>query len=211
MYFCPTVQADSHDCARNLTRFEEIETPLDFNNIIALPLDDWVENPLGGFFQYRQWLFPSLKFSCDQNISRFILRTERTNYTMNSPPQLSIWRPNGATPDLEDYNRIHLINTTDSDKVLVQEQANILFYTLDPPHLVMADDFIGIELIHNGRESHKIHFLDKGEGNASISYHRKFGNEVYAPNSVPPSFGSNTSSYVPLVGAQFGECIAFVC
>ena len=127
---------------------------------------------------------------------------------MNSPPQLAIWRPNGVTIDVkDDYIRVHLINTTDSDKVLVQEQSNILFYTLYPPHLVMADDFIGIELIHNGRESHKINFLDKGDGNASISYHRTFGNELYTLHLVPSGFGSSTSSYVPLVGAQFGECI----
>ena len=202
-----SVSVGYSDCGRNLTSLEEIKNPPGLQSVVALPLDDWVENPPRGFFQYRQWLFPSLQLSCVQNISRLILRAERTNYTLNSPPQLSIWRLNGDTPDpnVTDYIRVHLLNTTDSDKVLVREQANILFYTLNPPHLVMADDFIGIELFHNGRESHKIHFLDKGEGNASISYHRTFGNELYALHLVPSGFGSSTSSYVPLVGAQFGE------
>lgn len=203
MYFCPTVQADSHDCARNLTSMEEIKHSFELNNVIALPLDDWIENPPRSFFQYRQWIFPSLQFSCDQNITRLIMRAERTNHTMNSPPLLSIWRPNEFSIF---YVQIHLTNISVNDE-FIQGRENIFYYDLDPPFAVMAGDFIGIDLVHSGRESHKIVFIDKEfeEVNASISYHRFFPSSSYDPLLVPPGLGSSTSRYVPLVTAQFGE------
>lgn len=194
--------ADGSNCTSNFSSLKDIKRPTE--NTTALPRKDWI-NITHDFLRYVevQWIFPNLYFSCDGNISRFSVRAEVTSYTMNSPPYLSIWRRNHEMSIGDGYYRIHHLsgysNFESNDDYL-----DIFYYILDRPFSVEAGDTVGLELMHGGRESHRIVFVDRGEGNSPISYHKAFSNDFFP---VPPSplLGSNTSAYIPLVGVQFGE------
>lgn len=132
------------------------------------------------------------------------MRAEATDYNMNSPPYLSIWKENMDVTDQLIYQKIHLINVPDNASFTAGERdhSDIFYYTLHRPLSVEAGDIIGLELPHRGNESHRVVFLDSREENPPVSYYQRSNLPLL---TVPPVHGSNTSGYTLLVGVQFGK------
>ena len=79
-------------------------------------------------------------------------------------------------------------------------------YVLQEPVEVQEGDVLGIDLIQRGAEELKFEFLDLGNGNTSVSYHRNFSLAII--NFPPPRRDVTWDwQYLPLITAMIGKVL----
>ena len=87
---------------------------------------------------------------------------------------MSTWRPNRFTIPTTDFNRISQSGSAEE----LTGNGPVYEYVLQEPVEVQEGDILGIELIQRGAEELKFEFLDLGNGNTSVSYHRNFSRAI---------------------------------
>ena len=187
-------------CARNFTSLENLEDPTGLGTIVTLP-----PNFNFSVFEHNQWIFPNLRFGCNDSLSRI---TVRVNVGVGQArPQLFIWEDMIQTSvPLIMYERVSSNSPTSS--IVESGSLDTLIYTFQPPLEVTEKQFVGFAFDHNGPNllSHTIAFMDVGEGNASFSIHTsiKSSGFTFFPD-FSSSFVIQTTRYIPVIAAEFGK------
>ena len=188
-----SVTANSGECTNNFT--SSLSDLRRLGNIVFLPPN---ERNIFNFFAFEQWIFPNLLFGCNRNLLRIQVRA---NTTEGRPsPQLTIWEE-GAVENT--YLNINSTSPTTS----IGPNSQVV-YTFEPPLAVTERQFIGFKFDNNGADltGQTIAFMDVGEGNAPVSVHASVGqSEGFIQFQDRNPLVNQSTRYVPLVSAEFGE------
>ncbi len=186
--------ASCNECVNNITSAQD---PSSLMNITLLPRGD--ERNTADQFSFRQWIFPSMRFGCNGNLSMIIVRTNSSEG--DSAPRLSLWRD--AIGFTNSYRRIYDEVDPPTDQVIPGQNLDRIVYTFDPPVAVMENQFVGFLFNYTSKlHSHRIVFEDAGEGRAPVSIHTL---TTINFTQVDNFFTEEINQFIPLITAVFGK------
>lgn len=172
--------------------------------VAAFPGEDDARNiPEGAAVPQRiirgavvQWVFPSISFSCNGSLTRWIFQARSNSDSSIGLPRLQLWRYQTAAAILE------LVSTSGSEEEFSGGEGPVYKYTLQSQLEVRAGYVLGIYLPEHGAEKLWVKFLDKGEGGAPSSASRGEYGDTFSIVS-----GYMDQRYIPLVAAEISELV----
>ena len=148
----------------------------------------------------RQWIFPSMIFTCAGRITKWIFRASPLMSTDSPLVLFEVWRENTTTSlNTDDYV---LVTTSGSREELVGE-GPVYEYILQSPIEVQQNYTFGISHPNMGEEDLRILYLNLEMGQAPTSYFRAVEGTVF-DLSVE---GSPVDQFIPLVTAEISKSL----
>ena len=145
-----------------------------------------------------QIVSPHNNFTCDGNVTKWIMRWQEIRFTGLSFPELQVWRSSyetNATFQLVGSTTF----TTDPGATRIIA-INVLEFTVNPPLSVQAGDVLGI---YQPAES-RIRLFYEPEGSNEALFQSGVNNLSIFPNS---SLTVESTMRVPLISAEVGRCL----
>ena len=184
----------------------------------GFPDENTIESPPSSVPIYdRQFVFYSINFTCEMNISSWIFAAEINTQpvppiTERLNPELQIWRASTFSPDL-----LNLQSTVgvSEDPELISE--SLYRYTPNDLVTIMPGDVLGIRIapmFGNPVTTYAPLFIDVGTGNTSEYFDDQFqstGTPFIPTLENPGIAGRIGDQYVPLVTVEFGMIKFFFC
>ena len=141
-----------------------------------------------------QWVFPSMNFSCNGSLTRWLFQAQENGDSSIGLPRLQLWRYHTAATILE------LVSISGSEEEFSGGDGPTYEYTLQSQLEVRVGYVLGIYLPLSGAEKLRVKFMDKGEGGAPRSSSRGDDGNTFRIIS-----GYEDQRYIPLVAAEISE------
>ncbi len=170
------------------------------------------DNPL---FDFTQWNFPNLNFTCNGYIVKWRLRVNATMESINQRPvpHITTWRLQNSFGSRSNYV---LNSSTNESQINVTEISGSVYieYTPPSPVPIQKEDFIGIMMPvddNDRAQSVRPLFLRLPEGNSSTISCVKGGDSqlLFLQDRMCAS-QQQLSQYIPLVSAIFSELLSYI-
>jgi hypothetical protein len=168
----------------------------------SLPFSD----PL---FDFAQWIFPDINFTCSVTITSWRMRVNDSidsGNTQSPIPQITTWRLQNSFGNMEVYILQSTTNESQADVTI--SEAGIYEYTPSQPISVQAGDIVGITMPPSDDErtesvTIKPLFLRLPEGNSSTVSCARLGDSQYffLDNGMCLYQQQQLSLYIPLLTA----------
>ena len=143
-----------------------------------------------------QNLFPNITFTCEANVSKWIIG-ERTVNNRVSRPELHLWRLKPNT--IADYQRVYTSGALADDGPTIADR--VYEYPMDPPLTVQPGDVLGIYQPTSGSSRLRI-FYEEDVG-AEALYQTISSSQDEFP---APAVSVQTHNHLPLVTVEVGMC-----
>lgn len=153
-----------------------------------------------------QFLFPSIKFNCAANITRWSFAGQfvvTTGGARTGIPRFQVWRKSEFA-----LNTFSLISSTTINSVSVSSSTSGLFhYDSSSPIPVLPNDVLGIVTRRSINSMLQLQFLDVGSGNATQYYKTSNSESVKRVSLNIGTGGSLTpgDDVIPLVTVEMSE------
>ena len=146
----------------------------------------------------EQWIFPSMEFTCNGNLTEWIFRGVGS-HTSDPGLRLTTWR---LDPSIPTYRRVSFTNYATAD-IIIHPKKSVITYKLTSPVEVQTGDIAGIELLSVTGRDDNVLSLDTRTLNGTsptLSYRRT----TSLKHGFRLRFGFKRTS-LPLLSVVFGE------
>ena len=163
---------------------------------------------------FVQWLFPFMSFTCEGNITQWILRKEQRDLDLEEDdrwniPQISTWRPTQVQgfpgAPIISYDLVSITNETLSTVI---DKGSVYEYNLLTPVKVAPGHIVGVQMPLNRRErasrSTRLLFWQLVSGNTSTLSYSSLQNRSAVVLS-PFEIAEPILTFIPLISVRFGE------
>ena len=145
-----------------------------------------------------QIVSPHNSFTCDGNVTKWIMRWQQISFMTSSFPELQVWRPsNEANATFQLVGRTAITADPGATRDIAD---NVFEFTVNPPLPVQAGDVLGI---YQPAES-RIKLFYEPEGSNKALFQSGVNNLSIFPNS-PLTVESIMRA--PLISAEVGRCL----
>ena len=185
---------------------------LNVGSQVVLPDFNLPSNNL--LYNFVQWIFPRVKFTCNGNITSWKLRVNLSGVEFNSDnlrpiPQITTWRERFPQFNFGQYDQQSITNETQAT-VTITDGGTVYVYTPSQPIPVQSGDIVGITMPSDEDEnmkSVKPFYLNLSRSNAST-----FSCAILTDSkSIFLNSGScaqpqnEVSGYIPMITAIIGK------
>lgn len=150
----------------------------------------------------EQWIFPSMQFTCNGTLTKWVFRGRNVN--ANCRVDMQTWRLLGffdATTTVYEQT-----SSTRKEGATVTFNEPFFTYELDIPAKVVPGDLIGVEMrrscITKGIRDNILSLEVSGRGNATLSFWERQSDPLFFTDSTNPIF--TEMDIIPLVQAVIG-------
>ena len=188
---------------------------LNVGSQVALPDFSLPSNNL--LYNFVQWIFPRVKFTCNGNIRSWKLRVnlsavgEFDSDNLRPIPQITTWRERFPQLNTGQYEQLSITNETQAT-VTITDGGTAYVYTPSQPISVQSGDIVGIMMPSDQDEnmlSVKPFYLNLSGSNAStFSCARVIDSTFIFLNSDSCTESQDeVSGYIPMITAIIGRLI----